>query len=195
MLTKIEQVGPPAAPPPASFPTPVQLLITFATISACSFGGVLAWARRIIVQERGWLSPDEFNEQFALCQVLPGGNILNFAVMYGCRCAGVVGSLAAVLGLIGPPAVLMIVAGTLYRRYGDLPALHGVFASFAAAAAGLLIATAAQMVVATVKNRLRLQHVVAALTFLAVGVLRWPLLWVMAVIAPLGIAIAWWERR
>jgi chromate transporter len=156
---------------------------------------VLAWARRIIVQERGWLGAEEFNEQFALCQVLPGGNILNFAVMYGCRCAGVVGSFAAVLGLLGPPTALMIVAGMVYRRYGDLPALHSMFASLAAAAAGLLIATALQMVAATVKDRLRLQHVVAALTFLAVGVLRWPLLWVMAAIVPLGIAIAWWERR
>ena len=194
-MTKKEQSGPPAAPPPASFPTPVQLLITFATISACSFGGVLAWARRIIVQERGWLSAEEFNEQFALCQVLPGGNILNFAVMYGCRCAGVVGSLAALLGLLGPPVALMIVAGMLYRRYGDWPALHGVFAGLAAAAAGLLIATATQMVVATVKGRLRVEHAVVGLTFLAVGVLRWPLLAVMAVIAPLGVALAWWRRR
>src|ERR1700722_7633368 len=155
MLTKIEQVGPPAAPPPASFPTPVQLLITFATISACSFGGVLAWSRRIIVQERGWLTPEEFNEQLALCQVLPGGNILNFSVMFGCRCAGVLGSLAALLGLIGPPMVLMIVAGVLYRHYGELPVLRGVFASLAAAAAGLLIATSLQMIAATVKDRLR----------------------------------------
>ena len=193
-MTKKEQAAPLAAPP-ASFPTPIQLLITFATISACSFGGVLAWARRIIVQERGWLSPEEFNEQFALCQVLPGGNILNFAVMYGCRCAGVVGSLAAVLGLLGPPTALMIGAGMLYRRFGDLPALHGVFASLAAAAAGLLLATAAQMVGASIKARLRPTHTVAAATFVAVGVLRWPLLWAMAVAVPVGVALAWWERR
>jgi chromate transporter len=193
MLTIKEQSGQPA--PGTQVPTPAQLFLAFATIAGCGFGGVLAWSRRVIVQQRGWLSPDEFNEQLALCQVLPGGNILNFAVMYGCRCAGVVGSLAAVLGLVGPPVGLMIVAGMLYRRYGDLPALHGVFASLAAAAAGLLIATAAQMTAATVKDRLRMGHVVAALTFLAVGMLRWPLLGAMAVIAPLGIAIAWWERR
>jgi chromate transporter len=156
---------------------------------------VLAWARRIIVQERGWLSPEEFNEQFALCQVLPGGNILNFAVMYGCRCAGVIGSFAAVLGLLGPPVALMLVAGMLYRRYGDLPALHSVFASLAAAAAGLLIATAVQMVAASIKGRLRLHHAVAGLTFVTVGVLRWPLIWVLAVIVPLGIVLAWWERK
>jgi chromate transporter len=149
----------------------------------------------VIVQKRGWLTPEEFNEQLALCQVLPGGNIVNFAVMYGCRCAGVAGSLAALLGLVGPPLILMIIAGILYRRYGDLPGLHGVFASLAAAAAGLLIATSVQMIVASVKGRVRPGHVLAAATFVAAGVLRWPLLWVMAVAAPIGVALAWWERR
>jgi chromate transporter len=169
--------------------------VAFATIAACGFGGVLAWARHVIVQKRGWLSPEEFNEQLALCQVLPGGNIMNFAVMYGCRCAGVLGSLAALLGLVGPPVILMIIAGTLYRGYGDLPALHGVFASLAAAAAGVLIATSVQMVAASVKARVRPGHIVAAATFVAAGVLRLPLLWVMAVAAPLGVALAWWEQR
>ena len=169
--------------------------MAFATIAACGFGGVLAWARYVIVQKRGWLSPEEFNEQFALCQVLPGGNILNFAVMYGCRCAGALGSLAAVLGLVGPPLILMVIAGILYRRYGGLPLLHGVFASVAAAAAGLLIATAMRMVAASVKARVRPGHIIAAATFVAAGVLRLPLIWVMAVAAPVGVAIAWWERR
>lgn len=194
-MTKKEQSALPPAGRPAPAPTPAQLFVAFATIAGCGFGGVLAWSRRIIVQQRGWLSPEEFNQQLALCQVLPGGNILNFAVMYGCRCAGLAGSLAAVLGLLGPPVALMIVAGMLYRGYGDVPALHGAFASLAAAAAGLLLATAAQMIVASVKDRLRIEHVVAALTFLAVGVLRWPQLSAIAVIAPLGIGLAWWRRR
>ncbi len=176
-------------------PTPIELFLGFATIAGLGFGGVLAWSRRIIVQRRGWLSAEEFNEQLALCQILPGGNILNFAVMYGCRCAGILGSFAAVLGLIGPPVILMIIAGMLYRRFGDLPVLHGVFAALAAAAAGLLIATAAQMIGATIKDRVRPGHLIAAATFIAAGVLRLPLLWVMVAIAPVSVALAWWERR
>jgi chromate transporter len=89
----------------------------------------------------------------------------------------------------------MIIAGILYRQYGALPALRGMFASLAAAAAGLLVATAAQMVRATVKDRLRPAHLVTAATFVAAGVLRWPLLWVMAVLLPVSIALAWWQRR
>jgi chromate transporter len=186
-------VSPPS--PARPVPTPVDLFLGFATIAGCGFGGVLAWSRRIIVQRRGWLSAEEFNEQLALCQVLPGGNIVNFAIMYGRRCAGLAGSLAALVGLIGPPVLLMILAGTLYRRYGDLPALHGVFAGLAAAAAGLLIATSMQMVGATIKDRLRPGHVIAAATFVAAGVLRLPLLWVVVAIAPVSVALAWWERR
>jgi chromate transporter len=176
-------------------PGATELFLAFAKMAVCGFGGVLAWSRRIIVQERGWLTPEEFNEQLALCQVLPGGNILNFSIMYGSRCAGVAGALAALLGLIGPPMMLMIVAGILYRNYGALPALRGMFASLAAAAAGLLVATAAQMVRATFKNRLRPAHLVTAATFVAAGVLRWPLLWVMAMLLPVSIALAWWQRR
>jgi len=176
-------------------PTPIELFLGFATIAGLGFGGVLAWSRRIIVQRRGWLGAEEFNEQLALCQVLPGGNIVNFAVMYGRRCAGLAGSLAALLGLLVPPVMLMILAGMLYRRYGDLPALHGVFAALAAAAAGLLIATSAQMAGASVKDRLRPGHAIAAATFVAAGVLRLPLLWVMVAIAPVSVALAWWEQR
>jgi chromate transporter len=171
-----------------------ELFLAFAKMAVCGFGGVLAWSRRIIVQERGWLTPEEFNEQLALCQVLPGGNILNFSVMYGSRCAGVPGALAALLGLIGPPMALMIIAGILYRHYGALPALRGMFASLAAAAAGLLIATATQMVRATIKDRLRPAHLVTLAAFVAAGVLRWPLLLVMAVLMPVSVALAWWRR-
>jgi chromate transporter len=89
----------------------------------------------------------------------------------------------------------MIAAGILYRRYGELPELRGVLAGLAAAAAGLLIATSLQMIRPMVKNRLTAGHIVAAATFIAAGILRVPLLWVMAVVIPVSIAFAWWERR
>lgn len=189
----------PASPPPApsarNVPTRLELLLTFARIAGFGFGGVMAWSRRVIVQERRWLSAEEFNEQLALCQVLPGGNIVNFAVMFGYRCGGGLGSVAALVGLVGPPTILMIVAGTLYRHYGGLPVLRGIFAGLAAAAGGLLIANAVQMFGSTVKDSLRPSHLVAAVTFVAVGVMRWPLLWVIAVIIPISVALAWREKR
>jgi chromate transporter len=187
--------SPPSSPPHPPRLNYLELFLGFAKIAVCGFGGVLAWSRRVIVQERGWMSAEEFNEQLALCQVLPGPNIVNFSVMFGSRTAGVLGALAALFGLIGPPMILMIVAGILYDRYGDLPALKGVLTGLAAAAAGLLIATSVQMIGSMVKNRLRPGHIVAVITFIAAGVLRLPLLWVMAAVIPLSVGLAWWERR
>ena len=91
------------APPPAIVvPTTTDLFLGFFKIAISGFGGVLAWARRIIVQERHWMTAEEFNELFALCQFLPGPNIVNFSLIYGSRMRGAAGAAAAVLGLDGP---------------------------------------------------------------------------------------------
>src|ERR1700730_15099385 len=92
-------LNPPSAPG-RRVPTPLELFLGFAKIAVCGFGGVLAWWGRVIVQERAWMSPDEFNEQLALCQVLPGPNIVNFSIMFGSRAAGLAGSLAALLRVL-----------------------------------------------------------------------------------------------
>ena len=186
-----------AAPPPGTAPVPTvsELFFGFLQITVSGFGGVLAWARRVIVQERRWMSADEFNELFALCQFLPGPNIVNFSIIYGSRIHGAAGAAAALTGLLAPPVALMILAGTLYVRYGALPQLHGALTGLAAAAAGLLIATATQMAAPLARKGLGAGPVIAAATFVAVGVLQWPMLWVLAVAVPVSIAVCWRALR
>lgn len=180
--------------PPKSCPTALQLFAAFAQIALSGFGGVIAWSRRVLVEDRGWLTPQEFNEVLALCQVLPGPNVVNVSVVLGARWAGLTGACAALLGLIGPPMVLMIIAGMLYRRYGEMPELKGMLAGVAAAAAGQLAATTLQMAEPMVKGRFGPGQLVAVATFVGAGLLRLPLLWVMAVMLPISIGCAWWER-
>src|ERR1700744_3626024 len=110
--------------PPVVEPTLGEIFIAFATISLSGFGGVLAWSRRMMVEERGWLTPEQFNETYALCSFLPGGNILNFSVIFGARLRGPPGSLVAIAGLMGPPMLLIVIIGALYAHYGDLPVLR-----------------------------------------------------------------------
>src|SRR5215469_724815 len=88
----------PSAPIAAKPPRPgiAELFTVFAAISLSGFGGVLAWARRIMVERRGWFTAEQFNEAFALCAFLPGGNMVNFAVIFGARMRGPLGALAAV---------------------------------------------------------------------------------------------------
>jgi chromate transporter len=173
-------------------PTLSELFITFATISLYGFGGVLAWSRRMMVEERGWLTPEQFNETYALCSMLPGGNIINFSVIFGSRFRGVPGALAATVGLLGPPMVLIIIIGAIYSHYGDLPALRRMLTGIASAAAGLMMATVAKMARPLFVNRRSMAApLVAIATFAAIGIMHWPLPLVLAVLIPVSVAIAW----
>ncbi len=100
-------------------PSLSELFIAFATISLSGFGGVLAWSRRMMVEERRWLTPEQFNETYALCSFLPGGNILNFSVILGARFRGARGAAVAAAGLIGPPLLLVLIIAGIYAHYGD----------------------------------------------------------------------------
>ena len=103
----------PAADPLAQSAAPQpsigEIFVAFAKISLSGFGGVLAWARRMMVEEREWMTPEQFNEVYALSSFLPGGNIINFSIIFGARLRGPLGSVAAVAGLLGPPLVLILI--------------------------------------------------------------------------------------
>jgi chromate transport protein ChrA len=88
-----------------------------------------------------------------LCAFLPGGNMVNFAVIFGARMRGPLGALAAVAGLLGPPMILIIAVGALYTQFGDLPALRRMLTGVAAAAAGLMLATVAKMMARRVNRQ------------------------------------------
>jgi chromate transporter len=175
-------------------PTLTELFLGFFKITVSGFGGVLAWARREMVINRRWMSPDEFNELFALCQFLPGPNIVNFSIIYGTRLYGFWGAAIALVGLLAPPVVLMIAAGMVYASYGQLPVFRDGLTGLAAAAAGLLIATAVQMAEPLVRRERVLQFLVALAAFGAVGVMQWSMLWTLLVLVPVSIGLAWKRR-
>jgi chromate transporter len=184
----------PVQPAPIA-PNPLQLFVAFSLISVSGFGGVLYWSRRMMVDERKWMTSEEFNEAYALCNFLPGPNIVNFSVVFGRQVGGTVGALVALLGLLGPPFLVVTLLGLLYAYYGDIPALQRVLAGVAAAAAGLTISTGLKMAGPLLRERPGFAHVLALAAFLAVGILSWPIYWVLGVLIPCGIAVAWWLRR
>jgi chromate transporter len=181
--------------PAPILPNPLQLFVAFSLISVSGFGGVLYWSRRMMVDERKWMTSEEFNEAYALCNFLPGPNIVNFSVVFGRQVGGTVGALVALLGLLGPPFLLVTLLGLLYAYHGDIPALQRILAGVAAAAAGLTISTGLKMAGPLLRQRLGFAHALALAAFLAVGILRWPIYWVLGVLIPCGIAVAWWTRR
>ncbi len=79
-------------------PSLYDLFAGFFVVGVFGFGGVLPWARRLIVEQRRWLTQAEFNEMLGLCQFLPGGNIMNVTVALGSRFRGVPGAAACPAG-------------------------------------------------------------------------------------------------
>lgn len=152
---------------------------------------MLPFARRALVERRSWLTPDDFNETLSLCQSLPGPNIVNLSIAVGARACGWRGSVAALAGLVGAPVVIVIALGVLYGRFGGLEQVRHAIVGLAAAAAGLVIATAARMAEPLLRRRALTAAPFILAAFIAVGVFRLPLPYVLLVLAPLSIAIMW----
>lgn len=176
-------------------PTLIELFIAFAKMSLAGFGGVLVWARRAIVDQHKWMTADEFNETFALCHFLPGPNIVNLTFVFGSRFRGLAGAVAAFSGLVGPPALIMVVMGVLYHRYGEIDALRRILSGVACAAIGLMLAVVFRMMTPLLKRRDVIGLLVMVAVFIAIGVLRLPLAAVLLVAIPISIAITYAMRK
>ncbi len=174
----------PADPPP---PGLSALFTGFLGIGIIGFGGVLPWARRMVVEQRRWLSASEFTDLLALCQFLPGPNIVNMAVAMSARYRGVAGSVAAVGGLLAAPMAIVIALGGVYGRYGQVPVVAHAFGGLAAAASGLVVAMAVR-IAAPVRCHWA-GVAVAVVAFAAIALVRTPLLPTMLVLAPVSVLV------
>jgi len=171
-----------------------DLFLHFMLISAMAFGGVLPWARRKLVEDRRWLTEREFLDTLALCQFLPGPNIVNLSIAVGARFRGLPGSIAAFLGILGLPCIVVVVLGALYSRYGHLPAVNGGLLAVSAAASGMILAMAGRIATPLLRRRPVEAAPVIVAVFVTVALLRFPLPWVLLTAAPLSIGISWWRR-
>src|SRR6266566_1457857 len=191
--------SPPAVPAPdlpvSTPPGLSALFMAFAKISLAGFGGVVVWARRGIVDQRRWMTADEFNETYALCHFLPGPNVVNLSVVFGSHFRGIPGSIAAIAGLLGPPVVIVTILAALYARYGEIDALRRILAGVSCAAVGLLASAVFRMMMPLIQRRDLIGLVILAAVFVAIGLLRLPLPAVLLVASPVSIAISFVVRR
>lgn len=170
-------------------PTTAELFSGFFALGLTGFGGVLPLARRSMVEKRRWLTGEEFTELLGLCQFLPGGNIINMSVAIGLKFQGILGALAALLGLIAAPTAIVIGLGVVYDQFHDDPHVQHLFAGLAAAAAGLLVSMAIKIVLPL--RRRPVAIAIAALCFVAIAILGLPLLPIMLVLSPISILATW----
>jgi chromate transporter len=189
---------PAGAAPPAERPgdavTLFALSLAFLKIAMASLGGGLsAWALRVIVEERRWLTEEEFLAAYTICRILPGPNQVNMAVYVGTHLRGLAGAAAALAGLTLVPLAIVLGLGVLYFGHRKTPGLQAIMAGLVAAAAGMTLSVGVKLSLGYVRQPVALLLAVAA--FAGVAVLRWPLLLVLGVLGPIGIAYYWPRER
>lgn len=179
-------------PAPASLG---ELARAFNRLALQGFGGVLAVAQVELVERRRWLTREQFVELLAVGQVLPGPNIVNVALMFGDRCFGWRGAVAALAGLMLVPLAIVMALTLVYARFAEWPAVAGALRGMGCVAAGLVIATAVKLSGTLKASRLGpvLCVAVAAATFSAIAWARVPLVGVIAGVGSVAVALAAWR--
>ena len=173
--------------PPTSAPDRPQpqsltdLFVSFTLLALQGFGGVLAVVQRELVEKKRWMTREEFIEDWAVAQIMPGPNVVNLCLMIGGRYFGPKGAMAALAGLITVPLVVVLLLVLVYTQFADHPGVAGALRGMGAVVAGLVAATGIKLATALKNNVLgkALSGALGIACFVAIGVLRWPLIYVI----------------
>ena len=172
-----------------------DLFVSFTWLALQGFGGVLAVVQREMVEKKRWLTQDEFLEDWAVAQVLPGPNVVNLALMIGDRHFGLRGAIAAVAGMLTVPLCVILVLAVLYAHYAGNPQVAGALRGMGAVAGGLIAATGIKLIPALRKHPLGFGVClgVVVLVFTAITFIHVPLGWVLIVVGGVACAWTWWR--
>ena len=175
--------------------SPSELFFAFNRMALQGFGGVLAVAQHELVERLNWMTREQFVEMLAISQVLPGPNVVNLSLMFGDRHFGLRGAFAALAGMLLVPLFIVLGLTALYAEYSAHPMVSGALRGMGAVAAGLVISTALKLSTTLKKSAMGvpLGLAFALVTFVAIGLLRWPLVWVLLGLGTLAVATAWYR--
>jgi chromate transporter len=169
----------------------LDLFRVFAVIGVSSFGGGLSgWIFRELVENRRWISNYDFLAGLSLARTMPGPNVVNLSIWIGHRLRGKLGAVVAAASVLAGPAVMIIVFASLYRGLGGSPLARRILLGVAAASLGISMSLGVKTF--RLAARTPAYALVVGFTFFGVGVMRWPMLPVVAVAAPISIGWACW---
>ncbi|OAD83869.1 chromate transporter [Comamonas thiooxydans] len=183
----------PAPPslPLAERPRPRHLRELFWSLTFLAlqgFGGVLAVVQRELVEKRQWLSNEEFMEDWAVAQIMPGPNVVNLSIMLGERYFGWRGAIVGLCGMLTFPMLVVISLTLVYTQFAANPAVAGALRGMGAVAAGLVAGMGLKLAGTLRKHPLGKWYCagLAIAAFVLVAVLRLPLFWALLLVGATG---------
>ena len=181
MASPSDAVPPPDAEQRAQPRSLTDLFLSFSILALQGFGGVLAVVQRELVERKRWMTREEFVEEWAVAQIMPGPNVVNLSLMIGGRYFGLRGALVALAGMLTFPLIVVLALALVYAQFADNPQVAGALRGMGAVAAGLITATGLKLFGALKKHPLGVPAciVLGLASFVAIALLRWPLAWVL----------------
>lgn len=173
--------------------SPRDLFLSFSMLALQGFGGVLAIVQHELVEKKRWLTREEFVEEWAVAQIMPGPNVVNLALMIGGRYFGLRGALSALAGMLVAPTLVVLLLALLYTQYAGHPQVAGALRGIGAVAAGLILASGLKLLVTLKANPLGIPLSLAfgLLTFAGIALLRWPLAYVLPTLGGLACVLVY----
>jgi len=174
-----------------------DLFVSFTLLALQGFGGVLAVVQRELVEKKRWMTREEFIEDWAVAQIMPGPNVVNLSMMIGARSFGLKGAMAALAGMLTVPLIIVLLLALVYAQFADHPGVAGALRGMGAVAAGLIAATGLKLFGALLKNVLGLRICIAfgVLCFAAIALLRWPLAYVLFGLGSVACVVAYQKLK
>jgi chromate transporter len=160
-----------------------DLFWSFTRLALQGFGGVVAIVQRELVEEKRWMTREQFLEDWSVAQILPGANVVNLSLMIGDRYFGMRGALVALAGMLAFPMVVVLLVALAFAGVADSPHVQGALRGLGAVAAGLIAATGLKLAVALGKNAMGspVCWSLVIITVVAIAVFRIPLVGVLVV--------------
>jgi chromate transporter len=174
-----------------------DLFVSFTVLALQGFGGVLAVVQHELVEKKRWMTNEEFLEDWAVAQIMPGPNVVNLSMMIGGRHFGLGGALASLAGMMTIPLVLVLGLAVVYAQFATHPGVVGALRGMGAVVAGLILATGLKLSSALKANPLGISVclLLGAVCFVAVALLHWPLAYVLLVVGTLACAMSYRKLR
>lgn len=164
----------------------------FLRLGTLGFGGPIALTaamQRDLVQERRWVTIEEYKEGLALAQLAPGPLAAQLAIYLGWARGGVLGATLAGLAFVGPSFLMVMILSVFYLRFGELAWMQGAFYGIGAAVIAIVARGASKLLGSSVGRDPLLQAVVLV-NAVVVAWTEAEILWVLALS---GVAVLVWR--
>jgi len=123
-----------------------DLFWSFTWLALQGFGGVVAIVQRELVEKKQWLTREEFVEDWAVAQILPGPNVVNLSLIIGNRHFGVRGALAALAGMLSFPLIVVLLLALVFAQFANHPGVVGALRGMGIVTAALIMAAGLKLI-------------------------------------------------